>query len=191
MKNDLKLGSRLLIGGIAGFVGTLAMTAAMRRMHEQLPPRERYPLPPREIIDSVTEESLSDERAKDVTTAAHFAYGAASGALLGVANVMLGPVSGGLAGVGVWLGSYMGWIPGARVLKPATEHPPRRNLVMLGAHVVWGVATARAMRELVAAREAMIAEGPDKDAPSPLPRAVGVGGGAVEDAVTEEGRPTP
>lgn len=169
MKNKpLGLGSRMLIGGIAGFVGTLAMTAAMRRMHEALPPEERYPLTPREIIDSSTEQAgvpLTDETAKDLTTAAHFAYGAASGALLGVANVMLGPMSGGTAGVGIWLGSYMGWIPGVGILKPATDHPPRRNLLMIAAHVVWGVTTARAMRELVAARETILGDGKDRDAP--------------------------
>jgi hypothetical protein len=158
----------MLIGGIAGFVGTLAMTAAMRRMHEALPDKERYPLTPREIVDSTSEQAgvpLTDEAAKDVTTAAHFAYGAASGALLGVANVMLGPMSGGVAGTGIWLGSYMGWIPGAGILKPASDHPPRRNLLMLAAHVVWGVSTAKAMRELVEARETILAEGPDQDAP--------------------------
>lgn len=183
-KERIGVGSRMLIGGIAGVVGTLAMTAAMRRMHEKLPAKERYPLTPREIVDSVAEQAevpLGDEAAKDVTTAAHFAYGAASGALLGVANVMLGPVSGGLAGIGVWLGSYMGWIPAAGILKPATRHPPRRNLLMLGAHVVWGVATARAMRELVEAREnafgskaasgesggkGIITAGPDEDVPA-------------------------
>ena len=163
-----KLSSRLLIGAIAGLAGTLAMTAAMRRMHETLPPRERYPLTPREIVDSAGGEANSDaenEAAKDITTAAHFAYGAATGALLGAANVAIGPVSGGLAGVGVWLASYMGWIPGARLLKPATLHPPRRNALMVAAHIVWGVSTARAMRELVVAREMIFDEGPDRDAP--------------------------
>jgi hypothetical protein len=158
----------MLIGAIAGVVGTMAMTSAMRRMHEKLPPEERYPLTPREIIDSTSEQAgvpLDSEVAKDVTTAAHFAYGAASGALLGVANVMLGPMSGGTAGVGVWLASYMGWIPGAGILKPATGHPPRRNLLMLAAHVVWGVTTAKAMRELFAARETMLDQGEDQDAP--------------------------
>lgn len=169
MKNhDLNPASRLLIGAIAGFAGTLFMTAAMRRMHEKLPPREQYPLTPREIIDSSaakTDIPLQNSMAKDLTTAGHFGYGAASGALLGITNVTMGPVSGGLAGFGVWLGSYMGWIPAAGILKPATDHPPRRNLLMIAAHVVWGVSTARAMRELVAARDTIMAEGQDKDAP--------------------------
>jgi hypothetical protein len=162
------LGSRVLIGALAGVVGTLAMTSAMRRIHEKLPASERYPLTPREIVDESARQAgvpLANEKAKDVTTAAHFAYGAASGALLGVANVMLGPMSGGAAGMAVWLGSYMGWIPGVGVLKPATDHPPRRNLLMLAAHVVWGVTTAKAMRELVAARETILEQGPNKDAP--------------------------
>lgn len=166
---QLSISSRLLIGAIAGFAGTLAMTAAMRRMHEKLPRAERYPLTPREIIDSTADAvdmALDNEAAKDVTTAAHFLYGAASGALLGVANASLGPVAGGAAGVGVWLCSYMGWIPAVGLLKPAADHPPRRNLLMLAAHVVWGVATAKAMRELVQARETILESGPDKDVPT-------------------------
>ncbi|WP_207790011.1 hypothetical protein [Sphingosinicella humi] len=166
--NSPKLGSRLLTGAIAGFAGTLAMTAAMRRMHEKLPAKQRYPLTPREIVDSAAGDAgteAENELSKDVTTAAHFAYGAATGALMGAANVAMGPVSGGIAGVGVWLASYMGWIPTARLLKPATNHPPRRNVLMIAAHIVWGVSTARAMRELALAREMIFDDGPDKDAP--------------------------
>ena len=168
MKPDQpRLSSRLLIGAIAGFAGTLAMTAAMRRMHDRLPEKERYPLTPRELVDiaaDTVDVALPNETAKDVTTAGHFLYGAASGALLGAANIAMGPVSGGVAGVTVWLGSYMGWIPGMGLLKPATQHPVRRTALMLAAHLVWGVATARAMRELGAARETMLEQGPDKDA---------------------------
>lgn len=166
MKNqDLKVGSRLLIGAIAGIAGTLVMTAAMRRMHQKLPPEESYPLPPREIVDSTL--PVEGESAKDVTMASHFAYGAASGASLGVANVMMGPVSGAAGGIGVWLGSYMGWLPGTGILKPASDHPPRRNLLMIAAHIVWGVTTARAMREMVAARETIMADGDARDAAPP------------------------
>src|SRR6185295_10736775 len=51
-REKLGFGARLAIGGIAGFVATMAMTSAMRRLHRQLPARERYPLTPREIVDS-------------------------------------------------------------------------------------------------------------------------------------------
>jgi uncharacterized membrane protein YagU involved in acid resistance len=166
----LNIGSRLLIGGIAGFVGTLAMTAAMSRLHRMLPAKERYPLTPREIVDALAhqdeaEPALSETAALDTTTAAHFAYGAATGALLGAANPKVGPAEGALAGVAVWAASYLGWIPGVGILKPATDHPRRRNALMIGAHLVWGATTAIAMRELVLARRTMMAPGPDKDVP--------------------------
>ena len=169
MKDDrLKLTSRLLIGGIAGFVGTMAMTAAMRRLHRRLPDEERYPLTPREIVDSGSKQlgvPLSGEAAKDVTTAAHFAYGAAMGALIAAMNPDPGKRTGAVAGVAIWLASYMGWIPAVGNLEPATKHPARRNLLMIGAHLVWGSATAGALRELKLARETILADGPDKDSP--------------------------
>lgn len=164
----MKLRSRLLIGGIAGLVGTLAMTSAMRRGHRRLPEAERYPLTPREIVDSGAKQlgaDLPDEAARDLTTAAHFAYGAAMGALIAAANPDPGKKTGAAAGVAVWLASYMGWIPAVGTLEPATEHPARRNLLMIWAHVVWGASTAAAMRELSLARETIFENGPDKDAP--------------------------
>jgi len=160
---ELGLGSRLVIGGIAGFVATMAMTAAMRRLHRRLPRRERYPLTPREIVDSTVAPSAG--AAPDLTLAAHFLYGAGCGALVAAANPRIGPLGGAMAGGVVWLTSYMGWIPSAGVLKPATEHPVRRNAVMLGAHFVWGWSTAEAIRELSQARATIFASGPDKDAP--------------------------
>lgn len=167
-RNLPKLQSRLLIGAIAGFAGTLAMTSAMARLHRRLPAKERYPLTPREIIDSTAEQAnipLSEEAALDLTTAGHFAYGAAAGSLIGAANPRIGPMTGAAAGVAVWVVSYLGWIPGVGILKPATLHPRRRNLLMIGAHLIWGGATALAMRELVLARETMLAGGDDRDAP--------------------------
>jgi hypothetical protein len=42
-------------------------------------------------------------------------------------------------GLAVWAGSYQGWLPAAKILRPATEQPARRTLLMIGAHVVWGM----------------------------------------------------
>jgi uncharacterized membrane protein YagU involved in acid resistance len=163
-----RLASRLVIGAIAGFVGTMAMTAAMRRLHPRLPGKERYPLTPREIVDRLGEQlhrPIAGEAAKDATTAAHFLYGAAMGALISAMNPDPGKRGGALAGAAVWLASYMGWIPAVGTLQPATRHPARRNALMIGAHLVWGSATAAAIRELRLARETIFAEGADKDAP--------------------------
>jgi uncharacterized membrane protein YagU involved in acid resistance len=154
------LGTRLLLGGIAGFVATMAMTGAMRRLHRRLPARERYPLTPREITDALAAPPVA---AADLTIAAHFAYGAGCGALLGLANPRMGKWNGAVAGGGVWLVSYMGWIPAFGVLKPATSHPLRRNAVMLGAHFVWGWTTAATMAQLADARATIFAAGPEPD----------------------------
>lgn len=166
--HGVKAGTRLLIGGIAGLVGTMAMTSAMRRLHKELPEEERYPLTPREIVDSAAdtlEVPLDNEAAKDVTLAAHFAYGALCGSLLALLDPQPSRARGAVAGVGVWLASYMGWIPAARILKPATDHPARRNALMIGVHLVWGAATAAAMRDLGRIRETIIESGPGRDVP--------------------------
>jgi hypothetical protein len=157
----VRLASRLVIGAVAGFVGTMAMTSAMRRLHARLPASERYPLTPREIVDAAVDPP--DEAAKDLTVAAHFVYGAGCGALLAVADERPSKRIGAVTGVAIWLASYMGWIPALNLLKPATEHPARRNALMIAVHLVWGTATAAAMRELADARETIFAAGRDRD----------------------------
>lgn len=174
MKDEkLKLGSRLLIGGIAGFVGTMAMTAAMRRMHRRLPAEQRYPLTPREIVDSAADQAkveLPSEAAKDITTAAHFAYGALMGAMISAMNPKPSKPTGAAAGLAIWLASYMGWIPAVGALEPATRHPRRRNALMIAAHGVWGWWTAATMQELGKARQTIFGPGEDRDAPARAPR---------------------
>ena len=157
----MKLGSRLLLGAVAGIAGTMAMTSAMRRLHRRLPADERYPLTPREIVDAAIDPPHA--AAPDLTTAAHFAYGAACGALLAAARERPGMVAGAAAGTGIWLVSYMGWIPALSLLKPATEHPARRNALMIAVHLVWGTATAASLRELADARATIFAGGPEPD----------------------------
>ena len=51
-------------------------------------------------------------------------------------------------GVAVWAGSYLGWLPAAGIISPATEHPPRRNALMIAAHVVWGAAAGMMVNKL-------------------------------------------
>jgi uncharacterized membrane protein YagU involved in acid resistance len=164
--------SRLLTGALGGLVGTAAMTAAMRRLHGRLHEAERYPLPPREIIQSVAGRTDMERRAdesdlQDLTLVAHFAYGAAAGALYAVARPSDGIVAGAGYGLLVWAASYLGWIPGVAILEPATRHPRRRNELMLAAHVVWGATTALTIRELERAEAEVFAGRAAPDAPYP------------------------
>jgi uncharacterized membrane protein YagU involved in acid resistance len=128
---------------LAGAVATAPMTAAMEAMHRQLPTNEQYPLPPREIIDQMTPEAVEPVDHKKLAVAGHFAYGAAAGSLFALTEDYLPghpAIKGALYGLGVWTGSYLGWLPAAGILKPATEHPANRNALMIAAHVVWGSA---------------------------------------------------
>jgi len=153
---------------MAGAIATLPMTLLIRAAHRRLPSDQRYPAPPRELIDSAADAggvALSEDGARDLTLGAHYAFGAAAGAAIAAVLPRPGVASGAAAGAAVWAGCYLGWIPASGLLKPATEHPGRRNAMMIAAHLVWGGATALALRELYAQRGGIIAAGEDRDVP--------------------------
>lgn len=171
-----RIGGKLLLGALAGIAGTVAMTAAMRALHRRLPGHERYPLPPREIIEGTApEHALEEADRQELTLAAHFGYGAATGALYAVIRPREGALAGALYGVLVWAGSYLGWVPGARILQPATRHPWRRNGLMIAAHLVWGATTALSLRELERANAEIFATrmAPDRPRQEPARPAAG------------------
>jgi uncharacterized membrane protein YagU involved in acid resistance len=138
---------RLIHGAIAGLTATVPMSAAMEIGADQLPKHERYPLPPRLITKQLARRAgvhnqLDESETMALTLAAHFGYGAAMGAMYSAITPWkwTGPTTGVAFGLGVWAGSYLGALPALGILKPATEHPARRNLLMIAAHVVWGSA---------------------------------------------------
>ena len=152
----------IVSGGLAGAFATLPMTAAMRRLHEHLPPGERHPLPPREVVEAAGSGLPEVFTGRDATMLAHFGYGALAGVLFaGLFRSRSLPAGVGF-GLAVWGASYLGWIPGAGLLAPATRHAPRRNALMLAVHVVWGAALALGVRELEAADDAF-GPGPIRD----------------------------
>lgn len=158
----MRLLDRIVLGALAGVAATLPMTIAMRHLHNRLPADERYPLPPREISKDFPRLGL---RPATATLLYHFAYGGAAGAVFALFSRRRGLTTGGLFGVGVWGASYLGWIPLARVLRPGTDHPARRNALMLAVHLVWGGGLAAGLRELELARAESFACG---NSPSPV-----------------------
>jgi putative membrane protein len=132
------------------------MTAAMELMHRMLPAAEQYPLPPSEITAELTDEvglrgNLKPGQHLALTLVNHFAYGAAAGSIYGMIakQLPLPPIVKGIGfGLGVWSISYLGLLPALGILRPATEHPARRNVLMIVAHVVWGSVTGLVTQRL-------------------------------------------
>jgi hypothetical protein len=144
-------------GSLAGLAATVPMTLAMEGMHRQLPRREQYKLPPRQITMRMAEfagieDDLDEPERKTATLLSHFGYGAATGAIYGAVGQRLlpGPAGGVAFGLAVWAASYLGWLPAANILPPATRTPARRNALMIAAHLVWGLTLGAATEKLQA-----------------------------------------
>jgi uncharacterized membrane protein YagU involved in acid resistance len=139
----------LLRGALAGCVATAPMTLVMQMLYRTLPRQEQYALPPSEITQTITHKAGVDQQIEQdqhvaLTLLAHFGYGAATGAVYASLASWLpfGAASNGIMyGLGVWTVSYLGLLPAAGLLTPATEHPTRRNALMIAAHVIWGAVT--------------------------------------------------
>lgn len=135
-----------------GLAATVPMTLFMLAMHRVLPKWERYALPPQEIVEKLATRAGIRGRVPyaallAATLVSHFGYGSSAGAGYAVAAraVDNGEASnatrastGALYGLTMWAGGYLGWLPVLRILPPVTRTPPRRTLLMVGAHVVWG-----------------------------------------------------
>ena len=147
---------KLLKGAIAGFVATAPMSLSMLIGWRLLPKQEKYHLPPRLITEEISERAgmqdrLGEKELIGLTIFSHFGYGALFGALYALFEhkwPVHARLKGAWSGVALWVGSYLGWLPAMGILSPATRHPWRRNLLMIVAHVIWGVTLGEVTRKL-------------------------------------------
>jgi hypothetical protein len=138
----------ILIGAAAGAVATIPMTIVMETLHQQLPGEPARPLPPREITEGMAVKAgvhreIDEREMQQLTLAGHVGYGAACGAVFGfmAPRNVPGAVAAGMAfGLGVWAGSYLGWLPAIGVRQSALDDPPARSGLMIAAHLTWGAA---------------------------------------------------
>jgi uncharacterized membrane protein YagU involved in acid resistance len=139
---------RMLVGAAAGTAATIPMTAYWEYMHTHLPGEPPRPLPPREIVEAMAvragvSRELSERDIQNLTLAGHIGYGALTGSLFGLMSprgAAGSMAAGALFGLGVWAASYLGWLPAAGLRQPVTYDPADRTRLMVGGHVVWGVA---------------------------------------------------
>ncbi len=85
---------------------------------------------------------MDEDQHQQLTLAAHFGYGAAAGAALApvAAAAPIPPVATGIAfGLAIRAASYKGWLPATGLRHDAKHDPPARNVLMIAAHIVWGL----------------------------------------------------
>jgi putative membrane protein len=133
-------------GAIAGMIATLPMTLFMLLVGRLLPKWQHYNLPPEEITDELAERAGMKEhmdKPERVTTAliAHVGYGTAMGTIYPLfAKSVSFPamLKGTVFGLGVWAVSYLGLLPVLEMRTTVHHEPLQRNLLLIGAHIIWG-----------------------------------------------------
>ncbi len=137
----------LLQGGLAGFVATGPMSVFMLVTKRFLPKRHKYALPPEIITEELAQRMhvrwhMNKLEVEAATVVSHFGYGTAMGILYNASGerIPLPPaVKGVLFGLIVWAASYLGLLPLIGMSESGQREPGRRNLLMIAAHVVWGI----------------------------------------------------
>lgn len=149
MRGEGRKDREVLRGAAAGLAATVPMTMAMEALRAALPAERSRRMPPREIVDR-TIEKAADATGEDanldrggriaLTTVAHFAFGAAAGALYGamVGRRRASGLTGIAYGLAVWALAYGVGLPSLGLHPAATDDTKDRNEVLMGSHVVWG-----------------------------------------------------
>jgi len=142
----------VVTGAATGVVATLAMSAVLALAARRGLLKEP---PPRAIVRTAL-PGLSEEAVDVGAILAHLGYGSAAGvahrALLGGP----GPAASVLYALGLYAGSYEGWVPLLGALPPAHLDDRARQASMIAGHVVYGaVLGVLAARRRRAARAAI------------------------------------
>lgn len=147
-------------GALAGSIATFPMTLFMLTTQRFLPEDQRYHLPPEILVREFSQRAhldwhLDKRQTLGATLVSHFGYGAAMGTLytpLEKKKFLPTPLQGMLFGFLVWAGSYLVLLPLTGFSPTAHQEPARRNLMMIGAHLIWGAAMGLTTRLLMGSK---------------------------------------
>ncbi len=131
----------------AGFVATVPMTLFMLLMQRLLPRWQQYALPPERITNELGERAdvakhMDEQERVGAALVSHFSYGTAMGYLytpFAQKVALPSALKGAIFGLIVWIGSYLGLVPALKMSEAAPLQPVRRNLLMIAAHLIWGI----------------------------------------------------
>lgn len=150
--------ARICSGALAGCAATVPMTVVMADLYQAPTRRPKHSFPPRQITEEALaeaglEDDLSEPAKKQLAAVAHFGFGSAMGAaysLLPPKYLSQQPLTCGITfGLAVWATSYLGLLPSLHSEAAATEETPRRNAVIIAAHIVWGAALGYLTKQMV------------------------------------------
>jgi hypothetical protein len=165
----------------SGALATVPMTLAMAAYRAADADRRGRPLPPTAVACGVARRTgvrpdPGSAAFRAFTTVSHVGYGAAMGAVFagiraaapGIGRRASSSVAAGVAfGLGVWAGSYAGWLPALGIVPPPRRQPEGFNRQLVVSHVCFGGALG------------LLAHGFEKLARSPRVRPCGAGGGGA------------
>jgi len=142
-----------LLGAAVGTVATVPMTVFWEVMHGHLPGEPPRPLPPREVAEALAVKAgvsrhMSETQMQWLALAAHFGYGAVTGAIFGAIAPRRLPSAigaGMVFGLGVWTSSYLGWMPATGVRHSPKYDLPARTGLIIASHLVWGAVSGLLM----------------------------------------------
>jgi uncharacterized membrane protein YagU involved in acid resistance len=154
-------------GASAGLLATVPMTLFMLAVQRILPHRQRYALPPEILTEKFARKiglrkQMKKPHLQLASFASHLGFGATAGALYGplTRSVPLPAILKGIVfGLVVWVANYLGWLPAVGMAEAATRQPTQRNVLMIGAHVVWGAVTGILTNGLYHKGEALLFRG--------------------------------
>lgn len=146
---------RIVSGIVAGAAATALMSVAMLGAKRlgllgEPPPRRLT----RILLSPLTPGRPRGRALDAAAVAAHFAFGAAMGAVFsGLPVRARGRLGGTLFGAAVWAVNYAGWLPRLGLMPPPSSDRPGRPTSMLAAHLVFGAALSLSHRKLWSAPE--------------------------------------
>lgn len=157
MQNNLC--KQLAIGAAAGLVGTMAIQTLLKT-HSKFSPRTMSPIrrDPGEHLLHKARRSLPWKIRKHIPRKIEatggkllgVGYGMAVGAVYATARrkTQRTLLEGALLGLATWAVAYLGWLPGAKLMKPVWKHKPAQAAMPLAEHALYGIATVGSYRWL-------------------------------------------
>ena len=156
---------QVAFGAVAGLAGTMAIQSVLKT-HGKISPQTMPPIrrDPGEFMARKAKQGLPWKVRRHVSRKAEatgakllgLGYGVTFGALYGAARSKTEHtlLEGALLGLAAWAAGYLGWLPGAKLMRPVWKQKPAQVVAPIAEHALYGIATVGGYRWLKELAEA-------------------------------------